>query len=460
MTDKELIASLAKQVETLTSQVAFLMHRVDALEKENAILMQRLSKYENPKNSLNSSIPPSKDEDRPRRNKSLRQKSGRKPGGQKGNKGNTLRMVEHPDIETQHIPEYCQNCGNNLEGSAIELAGKRQVFDIPEIKPRITEHQVFRKTCSCGHTTVSDYPVEANAPVSYGSNLESLIGYLSVRQYIPFKRMQEMFNDIFGLPVSEGGIHYLLNKLVAKAQPAYELIKQKLTSRKSTAVGSDETGMKVNGDKHWAWTWQNQEATFITITDNRGMKSITESFKTGFPNAVLVHDCWKSHFNTTALSHQLCIAHLLRDLNYLDERYNHKWSRVCKTLFYAALQLEIRMVTAEYYTTNPKRKSIEKRLDRLLDYTINKDLKELVTFQKRLIKYRDYLLVFLYHPDVPPDNNASERAIRNIKVKQKISGQFKSLGGAFSFAVLRSITDTAIKNGQNVLHALNCIAKL
>ena len=467
MTDKQLITSLTKQVETLSAQVAFLMKReeeltnkVEELTKENAHLRERLSKYETPKNSNNSSVPPSKDENRPQRNKSLRKKSDRKAGGQQGRKGKTLNMVDQPDVEKKHEPQYCQCCGANLDAMTLEYAGKRQVIDIPPIEPIITEHQIFKCTCNCGHTTTSSFPQGINTPVSYGENLQSLIGYFYARQYLPFKRMQEMFNDVFGLSISEGGIHCLLNKIVEKAQPAYQLIKQKLTNKKTTVIGSDETGMKVNTDKHWAWTWQNHEATFITITDNRGIKSIKQNFNSGFSNAVLVHDCWKSHFNTTALSHQLCIAHLLRDLNYLDERYEHKWSRICKMLFYSALQLKDEMSVSDYYQPCIKRKSIEKRLDQLLDYPISKDFKEMVTFQKRLIKYRDYLFVFLYHPQVPPDNNASERAIRNIKVKQKISGQFKSPKGAFNFTVLRSITDTAIKNGRNILETLKCIATL
>jgi len=462
--DKDsIIQELIQKIDKLTLRVQQL-ERVEkenrVLRKENQYLKERLSKYEHPKNSGNSSIPPSKDENRPKRNQSLRKKTGRKPGGQKGSKGNTLKMLECPDIVEKHIPDFCSCCGKDIRGHAKEFVGKRQVIDIPEIKYHVHEHQVFSKTCTCGHQTTAQYPIEANAPVSYGNKLECLIGYLHARQYIPFKRMEEFIKDVFNIPISEGGIHYLLNKLVNKARPAYELIREKLASDGRFAVGADETGIKVCGDKHWAWTWQNNEATFISITDNRSGKSITENFKDGFKESVLVHDCWKSHFNTHALSHQVCIAHLLRDLNYLTELYNHKWSRICKMIFKSALVLEKKMNKADYYAHNPKRESLENRLNILLKYTLNENDKELVAFQKRLIKYRDYIFVFLYRPEVPPDNNASERAIRNIKVKQKISGQFKSPDGAYGFAVLRSITDTIIKNKQNVLNSLKIIANL
>lgn len=453
------VKELQKEVQELRNLVTILFERVNILTQENTDLKRRLSKYEHQKNSNNSSVPPSKDENRPKR-KSLREKSGLKPGGQKGRKGNTLKMVEKPNFTQKHIPLYCNCCGESLENTEAKFVGKRQVFDIPKIEIKVTEHQVYSKQCKCGQINQGKYPQEANAPVSYGNNMESLIGYFHTRQYIPFKRMQEIFKDVFRAPISEGGIHYILDKLVVKAQPAYQLIKQKLQSNTKYAIGSDETGVKVNGDKHWAWTWQNEEATFITITDNRGQKSITDTFKDGFENSVLVHDCWASHFNTQAASHQICIAHLLRDMNYLNELYGHKWSQACKLLFQLALKQEKQMDTVDYYIHNPRRIQIEKRLDFLIKYELPPDKEELVTFQNRLKKYRDFLLTFLYRPQVPPDNNASERAIRNIKVKQKISGQFKSPTGAFGFAVLRSVTDTILKNNQNVLGSLKVIANL
>jgi hypothetical protein len=365
-----------------------------------------------------------------------------------------------PDVVEKHVPEYCNNCGKDISGVNAVFAGKRQVIDIPTLKTMTTEHQVFQKVCSCGHHTTSSYPAMAKAPVNYGTNIESLIGYFHTRQYIPFKRMQELFSDIFNLPISEGGIHYLLAKLVKKAQPAYQVIKEKLMENTRYPVGSDETGVKVAGNKHWAWTWQNNQATFISITDNRSGKSISESFKEGFTNTVLVHDCWKSHFNTPALSHQVCMAHLLRELNYLSERYKHKWSKVCKAVFKSAIELKGQMSGVDYYKPMAEKARLEKRLDILLSYQLPPGYKEMISFQKRLVRYRGYLFTFLYHPKVPPDNNASERAIRNIKVKQKVSGQFKSPTGGFAFAVLRSITDTIIKNNQNVFNSLKIIANL
>ncbi len=445
--------------DQLMQLVIELKIEVEKLRVENAELKVRLAKYENPKNSRNSSIPPSKDENRPKR-KSLREKTGRKQGGQKGRKGKTLKMVETPDIIEKHIPDYCNSCGNNISDINYEFVGKRQVIDIPKINFKVTEHQIFKKKCSCGTEITGDFPAQANAPVSYGNNIESLIAYFHTRQYIPFKRMQEIFKDVFNVPISQGGINYLLKKIVRKAIPAYNLIKNKLKTNTKTAVGADETGVKVNGEKHWAWTWQTEDATFISITDNRGQRSITQNFPEGFKNSVLVHDCWRSHFNTNALTHQICIAHLLRDLNYLTERYKHKWSKVCKILLKTSLGLKNKMTKNDYYIHNSQRINIENRLKILLNYPLEGKGKELISFQNRLKKYNEYILTFLYYPKVPPDNNASERAIRNIKVKQKVSGLFRSTDGAFDFAVLRSVTDTVIKNKLSVLDSLKFIANL
>lgn len=455
---QETVVALIEKVDCLTKKVNTLTKEVDDLTKENKHLKKRLAKYETPKNSNNSSIPPSKDENRPKR-KSLREKSDRDAGGQKGRKGNTLKMVEVPDFIKEYHPEYCNCCGNNLSNSNSTFVGKRQVYDIPPIEIKVTEHRVYERHCCCGHRTRASWPTGVKSPVSYGSNIESLVGYFHTRQYIPFKRLQEIFSDVFNAPISEGGIHYLLKKLARKAAPAYQLIKDKLQATKH-AVGSDETGVKINGNNHWGWTWQTSEATFITITNNRGQKSINKAFENGFENATLVHDCWASHFNTNALTHQVCVAHLLRDLNYLSELYNHKWSRILKLLLQKALRLKKQLSKVDYLTHNTERGQIEGWFELLLNYQLPPDKKELVSFQKRMVKHREFIFTFLYRHEVPPDNNASERAIRNIKVKQKVSGQFRSGDGASCFAILRSITDTALKNGQRVLDALFVIANL
>jgi len=449
---------IERYVEQWKRKSGLFEEKAKLLQRENNILKEKLTKYENPKNSNNSSVPPSKDENRPFKSKSLRKKTGRKPGGQKGHEGTTLEMVSNPDETIDHSPEHCECCGKDLSNTPGKLVERKQVIDIPIIKPIVTEHRIYEKECDCGHVTMSSSPGGLKAPVSYGPMIESLTGYFHSRQYIPFLRMQELFRDIFSVPISEGGIHCLLNRLSTKALPLYYRIRDII--KDSLVVGTDETGARLNGKKIWIWTWQSDRFTWLRGTDNRGYKTIEDNFPEGFKKSVFVHDCWRSHFQTDVQTHQLCTAHLLRELKYLEERYNHQWPVRFSKLILDGIKLKEKLTLGDYYQPVEKRTALENRLEKLLAYQIDEKLKELVSFRKRMLKYKDFILTFLYHPKVPPDNNGSERAIRNVKVKQKISGQFKSWKGVENFMVLRSITDTTLKNDQNVLKALNLIAKL
>lgn len=442
----------------LVKLVYELLARIDKLEQENKALKEELAHYKNPKNSRNSSIPPSKDENRQVKTKSLRVKTGKKPGGQKGHEGNTLMMTDKPDIIVEHRPDFCQNCGQDLSTLPMEQVAKRQIIDIPPISPQYTEHRLFQVKCACGHHAVSAFPNGVNAPIGYGQNVEATVAYLHSRQYIPLERMSEYFIDVCGLPISQGAICNILERFAQKAQTAYQMIAQKLET--SEVVGSDETGARINGKKGWFWTWQNQFLTYIAFSFKRGTETIFANFPKGFIFAVLVHDCWKSHFETKVKKHQICIAHLLRELIFFEERYLSNWATMLKKILLDAIDLKNSLSPPDYKTDMPQRAQFEERLSALLKEAISPEMKEIVTFQKRMIKYRDYIFTFLYYHNVPPDNNGSERAIRNIKVKQKVSGHFKTLRGAEIYAIIRSVTDTCIKNGQNILAAFKTIANL
>lgn len=427
------------------------MTRIAALEAQLAV-------YKNKKNSRNSHTPPSKDENRPRKNQSLREKTGKKPGGQPGHVGSTLECYAVIDETIDHKTNYCHKCGKDLSNVDEVLIETRQVIDIPVIKPVCIEHRIYRKTCSCGHCMQSSFPTHVAAKVQYGSGVESLIGYLHTRQYVPYKRMEEMFKDVLNLPLSVGGINHILKRLAKKATPYYEQIKQRI--KQSSYAGTDETGVKVNGLLDWMWVWENEGLTFITHSDNRGFDTIESNFPGGLPGTVLQHDRWPCHFNCQALHHQICMAHILRDLKYVSELYKDcSWPVKMKSLIMEALQLKKELTVSDYYGQCLRREKLEYELRELLCFPLNEKHSKARTLQKSLLKYHPYILYFLHHPKVPPDNNGSERAIRNLKVKQKISGHFKSNQGAHGFAVLRSIIDTTSKSGQNVLNALNLIAK-
>jgi transposase len=454
------VVDTAILIQTLITQVKDLNATVKKLEKENVLLKLELAVYKNKKNSGNSHIPPSQDQNRPQKNKSLRTKSGKKSGGQSGHQGSTLTCSAAPDEVIDYQPGYCNNCGNDLSSVAATMIESRQVIDIPVIRTTCVEHRVYQKKCSCGHCMQSKFPGHVAASIQYGPVAQSLIGYLHARQYMPYKRMKEFFTDAFNLPMSEGSIANILQRFVKKALPHYDIIKQRIEA--ATYVGSDETSMVVNGAKHWTWTWQNSKFTFIACTDNRGFKTIEQYFTKGLPNCIIGHDRYAAHFNCKAKKHQICMAHLLRDLQYIIELYKNKcnWAVQMRDLIIQALMLKKVLSMPDYYGPNKKRNAIQKAMATLLQININEAHCKAKTLQKNLLKHQQHILTFLWYEDVPPDNNGSERAIRNIKVKQKISGQFKSENGANGFAVIRSIIDTAIKSGQNVLATLASIAKL
>jgi transposase len=206
--------------------------------------------------------------------------------------------------------------------------------------------------------------------------------------------------------------------------------------------------------------WQSQFITFVTFSKNRGVATITANFPDGFKGSVLVHDCWASHFQTTCKTHQLCIAHLLRELMFFEQTYESNWATNFKRMLYEALDLKRNIKKEHFDFPLEERNRIQISLENLLEDPLPESQKKLRAFHKRMIKHKEYILTFLYHFNVPPDNNASERAIRNVKVKQKVSGQFKTESGAQGYAVIRSVTDTCIKNGQNVLNAFKTIAVL
>lgn len=439
-------------------RIAELESKVIRLESIIETLLDKIENLTHAKNSRNSSVPPSKDENRPLKNQSLRTKSGKKVGGQPGHKGTTLKMVENPDQTIEHKPCFCSCCGNDLCDTPVELLLKRQVVDIPVIFPKYTEHRTFRRTCSCGHQNESIFPENIRTTISYGTNVQATIAYMHTRQYLPFERMSEFFRYVCNLPISQGTISNILKSFAIKAQPAYDLIAEKVWSEK--VVGTDETGIKVNGKNNWFWTWQSKLSTYVVFSKNRGTATIDTNFPQGFQDAVLVHDCWASHFRTHCKTHQLCTAHLLRELIFLEQRFKSNWATNFKRLLYDALELKKNLSQEHYRYPVLERDSIKIALAALLEKPLPEKQKKLRAFHKRMIKHKEYILTFLHHFHVPPDNNASERAIRNVKVKQKVSGQFKTENGAQIYAVIRSVTDTCIKNGQNILGAFKTIAIL
>lgn len=430
------------------AKISVLVNRIDNLEKELAI-------YKKGKNSGNSHIPPSSDLRKPKRNQSLREVTDKKRGGQQGHEGSSLSFSAFPDQIITHIPHYCRLCGDDLSSVQAVCIGRRQVIDIPLPTVLCTEHQAFSKTCCCGMVNKGDFPINVNAGVQYGSRIEALTAYLNVRQYMPYGRIQEFYSQVLGLSISQGGIVGLMDRFTEKALPVYQQIKNRV--EKAACLGTDETGAKVNGKTNWFWTWQNQALTFIVRSASRGYKTIAETFPYGLPNAVLVHDRWAAHFQCKSEHRQVCLAHLFRDLNYIQQVYKSKWAESFKQLLKKAIALGDQ-AAYDGLSASSARDGFETELAELLKQQLPLKHKFAITLQKKLRKISENILCFLHYNYVPSDNNGSERAIRNIKVKHKISGGFRSTQGADSFAVLRSVIDTTVKSGQQVFYTLSLIA--
>lgn len=417
-------------------------------------LRARIKELEHKKDSSNSSIAPSKDENR--KTRSLRKKSGKKTGGQQGHKGHTLKMSDKVDQIVEHSPNFCEKCGNGL-GAVGRLRSRRQIIDIPPIEPIVTEHRVYAKSCTCGYQTCGKYPEGVKSPVSYGKNVKTLIAYMSTRQYISMNRIKEFFSDVFGLKMSEGTIKNSLVKYSDQCGWIYEQIRRRLLQ--SHWVGSDETGYRLNGKKGWMWTWQNTNHTYIYASTNRGGQTIKSVYPQGLPKSILLHDCWRSYFSVKSQTHQICLAHLLRELQYFIENREQKWAYQFSQLLYKAIRLKKKMlenIDQEYAIQIDQ---IHQLADKLIKQPTSDSSKKLAAFQKRMKKYKSYLFPFLEHKDLPYDNNSSERAIRNVKVKLKVSGMFKTHEGAQNFAVIRSVIDTCIKNNKNIFTALTSVAE-
>ncbi len=442
MQDKEIITFGGM---TDQEKIAHLEARVADLEEKLSVVLGLLAKKSVKKDSRNSSIPPSQDLSR-KKTQSLRTKSDKKTGGQPGHQGSNLKMVAAPDQVEELRHSYCGKCGHAFEEHELFYQKSRQVIDIPLPKPIVKEYRQYVGRCGCGCKQAADFPLHVNAPVQYGKNLEALVGYLSVGQYIPYQRMTQVLSDVFSVNLSQGTVDNMLNRLGEKAAWFYERIREELSEGR-LPVGADETGCAVNGDHDWTWVWQNEAYCYLTISDNRGSATVAEHFTEGFPNAVLSSDRWAAHLKTAAAQHQICLVHLLRELKYLEALEKHPFATGLGSLFRGAIHAKKQQQVFEY--GSPASQRFEQGLDLLLKETIPKEhYPQTAKLQKSLLKLRQAAFPFLYEAKLRADNNASERSIRNIKVKMKVSGMFKS--GHSIYAKLKSVMETIQRKGQNI----------
>ena len=454
MTLEEQVKALLEEIRILKEINKKLEERILIQDKRILDLEEELRQSKISKNSSNSSKAPSTDIFNQKRNQSLREQTGKKTGGQLGHKGSYLKMTDTPDAIIKMEANYCNQCGFNLEEVTSEAHSKRQLIDIPPIQAKVTEYQNCIKCCpKCGHKQQGGFPEGIKNHIQYGNNIEATVAYYSVYQYMPYKRLAQCLKQLFNIDISQGSIDNILSRMSLKAEPVYQKIKENISH--SEQVGSDETSVKVDGQKWWQWVWQSAQETYISVCQSRGSQAIDEEFPNGLKRSILTTDRWAAQLKTEAKAHQLCIAHLLRDIEFLIQAEKNEWSIQLKQLFKSAI--EKKKICSQYIKENIEMIQLEQKLDILLKSEIPKDKNpKTLALQKSLTKHRESILTFLYHAETPADNNGSERAIRNVKVKQKISGQFKI--GQKRFSVLRSVIDTCIKRGIDILDALTAIA--
>jgi transposase len=440
-----------------------MLQKIAALEQEVADLRRQLGK-----DSSNSSKPPSSDGPgkKPRIAGSLRGVSGKKSGGQAGHKGDTLRRVETPDIIKQHTATNCAHCQAKLKTSMAVGVEKRQVFDMPEPRLEVTEHQAQIYRCSqCHGTTKAAYPEDVTTHVQYGARIKAATIYLNAQQLIPEDRVSEVMNDLFGA----AGLcsASIVAWGAAKAEALASFVAHIGTLLDHAPVRHlDETGFRIGGKTQWLHTVSSAALTHYCATEKRGAIPVT------LQGGVIVYDHFKPYYTLAGLQHGLCNAHHLREMKALIEIEKEPWAKKMFRLLLNANKA-VRRAKANGATVLAER--IKRRILSLYDAIVMRGwhfheqqppLARKTGSRGRgprrpgfnlLFRLRDFksdVLRFLEDFRVPFTNNQAEQDIRMMKVKMKISGGFRTMGGAETFATLRSVLSTARKQGWNVLKTL------
>lgn len=449
--------------ESLLAVIKHQGERIALLEAQNAELEARLEKLEAQlaKNSTNSSKPPGSDGLKKPKPKSRREKGKRKSGGQPGHEGKTLEMVATPDDIIRHTVAVCAGCQADLSETQTVRVVKRQVFDMPPMRLQVTEHQADVKVCPCcQHQTRAEFPADVTAPVQYGANVLAHAAYLNSYHLIPLARVREWFADCVGQEVSEATIEKAVSQLANAVAPSLDVIYEGVT--RSQTVHFDETGFRIAHRLAWLHTACTEWLSYYIVHLKRGDEAMLDAGVLPNCHGWAVHDGMKAYFRFETVRHALCNAHHLRELEFAHEQYDATWAKQMQKLLLkmkkhdddqTLTQKLIRDLEAEYDTLIEKGFEAFPIQPRPPDYKGRYAQHTVTNLLIRLRDYREAVLAFLHHPEVPFDNNLAERDLRMMKVKQKISGCFRTWQGAEVFAAVRTYLATARKQGVSMLQA-------